>query len=270
MVAERTTELNEKVLKLDRSQKALLYMVEDLNKITAELKEERRKLELSNKELEAFTYSVSHDLRAPLRAINGFSKFLVEDYSDKLDKEGQRYIDTICENAARMDQLISDLLNLSRVSRVSLVPTKVKMDDLVTSMYYEMANPNEQKEFEFRIKNMPEAECDSTLMKQVWQNLISNALKYSSKSEIKKIEAGGFEKEGKNIYNLKDWGAGYDPKYAHKLFGIFQRLHTNDQFEGTGVGLAILQRIIHRHGGEAWSDGTIDKGATFYFSLPKN
>jgi PAS domain S-box-containing protein len=269
LVAERTAELNNKVIKLDNSQKALLYMVEDLNKITAELKEERRKLELSNKELEAFTYSVSHDLRAPLRAINGFSKFLIEDYSDKLDKEGKRYIDTICQNAIQMDQLISDLLNLSRVSRVSLVSTKVNMEELVTSMYYETASQDEQKAFDIRIKKMPEAECDSTLLKQVWQNLISNALKYSSKSEIKKIEAGGIEKEGKFIYYLKDQGAGYNPKYAHKLFGIFQRLHSNEQFEGTGVGLAIVQRIIYRHGGEVWADGNIDKGATFYFSLPK-
>jgi PAS domain S-box-containing protein len=269
LVVERTTQLNEKVLKLDKSQKALLYMVEDLNKITAELKEERHKLELSNKELEAFTYSVSHDLRAPLRAINGFSKFLVEDYSNKLDTEGQRYLDTICQNATRMDQLISDLLNLSRVSRLSPVPTKVKMEDIVSSMYYEMANQEEQRTFEINIKNMPEAECDSTLIKQVWQNLISNALKYSSKSEIKKIEAGGHENKDTLIYYLKDWGAGYDPKYAHKLFGIFQRLHGNDQFEGTGVGLAIVKRIIHRHGGKVWADGKIDQGATFYFSLPK-
>lgn len=269
LVAERTSELNEKVLKLDKSQKALLFMVEDLNEITAELKEERRKLELSNKELEAFTYSVSHDLRAPLRAINGFSKFLIEDYSDKLDKEGQRFIDTISQNASRMDQLISDLLNLSRVSRVSLVPTNVKMEDIATSMYYEMANQNEQKEFDITIKKMPEAKCDSTLVKQVWQNLISNALKYSSKSEFKKIEIGGNEKEGKTIYYIRDWGAGYDPKYSHKLFGIFQRLHTSDEFEGTGVGLAIVKRIIHRHGGEAWAEGHLDKGATFYFSLPK-
>jgi light-regulated signal transduction histidine kinase (bacteriophytochrome) len=131
-----------------------------------------------------------------------------------------------------------------------------------------MASQNEQKEFEIKIGKMPAAECDTTLIKQVWQNLISNALKYSSKAEIKKIEVGGNKKKGKNIYYIRDWGAGYDPKYGQKLFGIFQRLHTSEEFEGTGVGLAIVQRIIHRHGGEVWAIGNPGKGATFYFSLP--
>ena len=268
-VAERTEELNEKVIKLDRSQKAMLYMVEDLNKTTTELKEQRRKLEISNKELEAFTYSVSHDLRAPLRAINGFAKFLIEDYHKKLDNEGKRYINTIVDNAIKMDKLITDLLNLSRVTRGSLKYSGVDMKATILSMYSEVATENEKNTFELNIEKLPDISCDSGLIKQVWQNLLSNALKYSTKAKIKKIEITAKEGESEITYFIKDYGAGFNSEYKNKLFGVFQRLHREDEFTGTGVGLAIVQRIISRHGGKVGAEGEINKGATFYFSLPK-
>lgn len=267
-VAVRTLELKEKVAKLDKSQRAMLFMVEDLNKITAELKVERKKLEISNKELEAFTYSVSHDLRAPLRAINGYAKFLLEDYAGKLDEEGKRFIDTICQNAEKMDLLISDMLNLSRVSRTEMKYFEVDMEGLIRAVYAEVATPEEQKEFKMIIHPLPKVFCDHNLMKQVWHNLLGNALKYSSKSEKKEIVVEGRTEDGKAVFSIRDSGCGFDPKYTHKLFGVFQRLHRSEEYEGTGVGLAIVERIIRRHQGEVWAEGKPGLGAAFYFSLP--
>lgn len=269
-VAQRTAELEEKVQKLNKSQKAMLYMVEDLNLITQELKEERRKLKISNQELDAFSYSVSHDLRSPLRAIDGFSRFLLEDYAHKLDDEGKRLINVIRQNTAKMDVLISDLLNLSRITRVEINFVQVDMFATARSMFLEVATPAEKESFQIEIGNLPAANCDFGLIKQVWQNLIGNALKYSSKSLIKRIEIGHTEHDGKLCYFVKDEGIGFDPRYADKLFNAFQRLHKSDEFEGTGVGLAIVQRIIHRHGGEVWAEGETDKGAKFYFTLPNH
>jgi len=268
-VEERTVELQDKVEKLNKSQKAMLYMVEDLNSITAELQEERRKLELSNKELEAFAYSVSHDLRAPLRAINGFSGFLMEDYADKLDEEGKRLLSVIRKNADKMDALIADILNLSRISRAEMTLEEVSMYTLAKSKYDEIATEEEKQAFEFNISKLPPAVGDENLLGQLWQNLIGNALKYSSKSENKRIEIGYRENRDKVIYYIKDEGAGFNPKYKDKLFGVFQRLHKDNEFEGTGVGLAVVQRIVHRHGGEIWAESEVNKGAAFYFSIPR-
>jgi PAS domain S-box-containing protein len=268
-VRERTAELEEKVNKLNKSQKAMLFMVEDLNRITQELKEERRKLELSNKELDAFSYSVSHDLRSPLRAIDGFSRFLLEDYFDRLDDEGKRYIHVIRQNTQKMDTLISDILSLSRVSRTDIRQSSVDMQATARSMFLEIATDEEKQKFEFDLKEIPPVMCDFSLIKQVWQNLIGNALKYSSKSELQKIEIGAREDEAATTFYVKDWGTGFDPAYTDKLFGVFQRLHRADEFEGTGVGLAIVQRIVHRHGGQVWAESEPGKGATFFFSIPK-
>lgn len=266
-VAQRTAELEEKVQKLDKSQRALLYMVEDLNQVSKEVNEERRKLELSNKELDAFTYSVSHDLRAPLRAINGYSDFLLEDYAYKLDDEGKRFLRVIQNNASKMDRLITDMLNLSRISRAEMRMSKVDMGKVARSIFQELASREEQEQFVLEISTMPEVACDYSLIKQVWQNLIGNALKYSEKSEIKKIEIGSWEEEGKQVFFIRDYGAGFNPKYQDKLFGVFQRLHTEEEFKGTGVGLAIVQRIVSRHGGQVWAKSELQEGATFYFSL---
>ncbi len=269
VVDQRRAELAEKVHKLDKSQKAMLYMVEDMNQITHELKQERTKLEAANTELEAFTYSVSHDLRAPLRAIKGFSGFLLEDYKEKLDDDGRQYIHIISENASKMDRLITDLLNLSRVSRSSLKMTKTDMKQLALAILHETASEEEKKEFNITVGNLPPANCDASLTKQVWSNLIGNALKYSSKSDAKQIEIDALESENEITYFVKDSGIGFDDKFNEKIFGVFQRLHRDDEFEGSGVGLAIVQRIVQRQGGKIWAEGIPGKGATFFFSFPK-
>lgn len=267
-VAERTAELEEKVRKLDKSQKAMLFMVEDLNKMTSELKEERRKLQLSNQELEAFTYSVSHDLRAPLRAINGYSKFLVEDYADTLGEEGKRFIGTIRSNASKMDKLITDLLNLSRISRADMKLSTVDMQAVVKGVFQEFASDEEKQQFELLVDDLPEGQCDPSLIRIVWQNLLSNALKYSAYSDTKKLEISGTFNDQKVTFCIQDYGTGFDNKYVDKIFGVFQRLHKESEYEGTGIGLATVQRIIHRHGGEIWGEGEKGKGARFCFSLP--
>jgi PAS domain S-box-containing protein len=241
----------------------------EVERKTKELQERVAELELSNRELDAFSYSVSHDLRSPLRAINGFSKFLMEDYFDKLDDEGKRFLTIIQQNAVKMDNLISDMLDLSRISRVEMKLTTVNLGVTAKKIFQEIATQKEQKYFDLQIEKIPDTFCDLSLIRQVWQNLISNALKYSSKSEIKRIRISAEESETEIIYAIKDSGAGFDPKYSNKLFGVFQRLHSDEEFEGTGVGLAIVQRIVNRHGGKVWAESEPCKGATFYFSLPK-
>lgn len=226
-----------------------------------------QQLENANKELEAFAYSVSHDLRAPLRAISGFTKILTEDYANKIDTDGQRVCDVIQKEASRMGQLIDDLLSFSRLSRTSLQKVMTDMTKIVHQALEEVEGQYCENKIEIEITKLLPANVDISLIKQVWVNLISNAFKFSSKKDIIKIEVGSFENQGENIYFVKDNGSGFDMKYVDKLFGVFQRLHNINEFQGTGVGLAIVQRIIHRHGGRVWAEGEIDKGAKFYFSL---
>ena len=230
--------------------------------------ERTSQLEEANKELQAFAYSVSHDLRAPLRAINGFSEFIVEDYGDKLDPEGKRLLGLIRSNTQKMDQLITDILSLSRVARGEHKVSKVDMTKMALSMLSEIAEPGTREKVRFKIGKLPEAYADPTFMKQVWINLISNAIKFSSLRTKPQIEIGGYTESNFHIYFVKDNGVGFDPEYTHKLFGVFQRLHKAEEFEGTGVGLAIVQRIVHRHNGKVWAKGRVGRGATFYFSLP--
>ncbi|HOY32303.1 MAG TPA: YfiR/HmsC family protein [Bacteroidales bacterium] len=227
-------------------------------------------LENANQELEAFAYSVSHDLRAPLRAINGFTKILSEDYSEKIDAEGHRICGIIQNEAARMGQLIDDLLAFSRLSRSPMQTRPADMTALVKNVFEETKEQYPDNKVEFSLTPLLTADVDVNLLRQVWINYISNAFKFSSKKEIIKIQVGCYENPRENIYFVKDNGAGFDMKYADKLFGVFQRLHNINEFYGTGVGLAIVQRIIHRHGGRVWAEGEINKGATFYFSLPIN
>lgn len=245
--------------------------IRQLNKNLEErVKLRTSQLEAANEELEAFSYSISHDLRAPLRAVNGFSNFLYEDYADKLDDEGKRFINTIKQNAVRMDHLISDLLNFSRVSKSAMEKVKTNMENVAHSMYHELATNNEKQEFDIVLGKMPIVECDVALIKQVWQNLIGNALKYSEKSDNKKIELFANECEDETVFGIRDYGVGFNEKYKDKLFGVFQRLHSVEEFEGTGIGLAIVQRIVHRHGGRVWGSSKENEGACFYFTIPKD
>ncbi len=230
--------------------------------------ERTAQLEAANKELEAFSYSVSHDLRAPLRAIDGFSQIVLEEYAPRLDAEGNRLLHVIRSSTQKMGDLITDLLDLSRTSRGEMKLARVDMKALANSTYHEAASLEIRQKVSLSVDSLPEAYCDPSLMRQVWRNLISNAVKFTMPKEVRKIEIGGRADHDMNIYFIRDSGVGFNPAYAHKLFGVFQRLHKTEEFEGTGVGLAIVQRIIHRHGGKVWAEGKVGEGATFWFSLP--
>lgn len=231
------------------------------------LKERTGQLEELNKELESFTYSVSHDLRAPLRSINGYAKILAEDYAPLLDEEGQNIVKIVVRNAEKMGTLIDDLLDFSRLGRKEVSKTNINMTQLAGRIAHEQLHINAL----VSVDSMPSALGDYALISQVYQNLISNAIKYSSRKESPQIRVSSFQNEyDETVYYVRDNGAGFDMKYYHKLFGVFQRLHHDNEFSGTGVGLAIVKRIISKHGGEIWAEGTPNEGATFYFSLPKD
>jgi light-regulated signal transduction histidine kinase (bacteriophytochrome) len=225
-------------------------------------------LEAANKELEAFSYSVSHDLRAPLRSVHGFTKILLEDYEANLDEEGKRICGIISSSATQMGELIDDLLSFSRIGRSSMNPSAIDMKKMAKAVFEGMTSPTERKRIKLNIGKLQKAVGDVALLGQVWTNLISNAIKYSSKNDVSEISIGSKIAGDMIIYFIKDNGVGFDMQYSHKLFGVFQRLHTESEFEGNGVGLAIVQRIIFKHGGKVWAEGEVGKGATFYFSLP--
>lgn len=242
------------------------YAINIIYDIT-ERKKTERELETVNKELEAFSYSVSHDLRAPLRIMDSYAKIIVEDFGDKLDKEVIRLLDKITTNTKKMGHLIDDLLNFSRLVRKELNFRRVDMIGLVESIFAEQQLLLAGKAT-MKLEKLEPVLCDGNLIQQVWINLISNAIKYSSQREEPLIEIKSRVTDNEIIYSIKDNGIGFDMKYADKLFGVFQRLHNTSEFEGTGVGLALAQRIISRHGGRVWAEAEINKGATFYFSLP--
>ncbi|MEN3370005.1 MAG: hypothetical protein V7609_2148 [Verrucomicrobiota bacterium] len=224
-------------------------------------------LESANKELEAFSYSVSHDLRSPLRTVDGFSQAVLEDFGPQLPDEGRRYLQTIRDGAQRMGVLIDDLLTFSRLSRLPLHKENVDMGRMVRDTFAELDSEKQGRKIELKIGDLPKVHGDPALLKQVWINLLSNAMKYTRKREMAVIEVGSSRENGAATCFVSDNGTGFDMQYAHKLFGVFQRLHRTDEFEGTGVGLAIVQRVIHRHGGRVWAEATEGKGATFYFTL---
>jgi PAS domain S-box-containing protein len=230
--------------------------------------ERTAQLEVANKELEAFSYSVSHDLRAPLRAIDGFSRIFLEDYGDKCDAEGKRLINIIRDNTQKMGELIDDLLALSRLGRKEIDLSDIDVDRLVRELFSELGLETDKQKVQFNIKSLPDVCGDMGMLRQVFANLLLNAVKFTKTRETPVIEIGGYNEDSKNIYYVKDNGVGFDMRYKDKLFGVFQRLHSGEEFEGTGIGLAIVQRILNRHGGQIWAEGKVNEGATFYFTLP--
>ena len=233
------------------------------------VQERTAQLEAANKEMEAFTYSVSHDLRAPLRAVDGYTQILLEKHASHLNDDAQSICGNIREGAQRMGRLIDDLLAFSRLGRAEMQASTIDMHGLANSVFFELTTPESRESIDFRLQPLPRAEGDPTMVRQIWMNLISNALKFSSKRERPFIEVGWQEGTKETIYSIRDNGAGFDKQYVHRLFGVFERLHSTREFEGTGVGLAIVRRIVHRHGGRTWAEGETDKGATFYFTMPK-
>lgn len=239
--------------------------VTELNK---QLEENIHQLKSSNAELEAFSYSVSHDLRAPIRGMDGFISLFLENYLDKVDEEGQRLLNKVRKNVHKMGFLIDDLLSLSRIGMKDIERSEINMNELVHAVVDELQDMTESKEAQIKIHNLLPGGGDLALLKQVWINLISNSLKYSSKKEKPVIEIGSYIKTGQVVYYVKDNGVGFDMKYSNKLFGVFQRLHDPQEYQGTGVGLALVKRITNKHNGEVWAEGKENQGATFYFSLP--
>jgi signal transduction histidine kinase len=231
------------------------------------VQERTAQLAAANNELEAFSYSVSHDLRAPLRAINGYAMMLKDDHQEKLDPEAKRLLTAVISNANTMGQLINDLLAFSKMGKKDLMPHAIDMKSLAQSCLDDLTSNDGR--YNIRVEDLPSTPGDHVLLKQVWMNLLGNAVKYSSKEQSPQIEVGYKEDRNSVIYSIADNGVGFDMQYAHKLFGIFQRLHDQESFEGTGIGLALAKRIINKHGGEIWGESTPGKGATFYFSLPK-
>ncbi len=224
-------------------------------------------LETANKELEAFSYSVSHDLRAPLRAINGFAGILLEDFGPQLPAEAQHYLERVRNGGRRMGELIDDLLAFARLSRQPLNRQSVNMTQLAGEVLAEVAPAGSGRLIETRVGELSACQGDRVLLKQVWINLLSNAVKYSRGRTPAILEIGCEQIHGETAYFVRDNGVGFDMQYANKLFGVFQRLHRAEDFEGTGVGLAIVQRVIHRHGGRVWAASEPDRGATFYFTV---
>ena len=239
-----------------------------LRRAQLELERRNAELEAANKELEAFSYSVSHDLRAPLRAICGFASALEEDCAGALDAEGQRYLGLIRQNAGRMGRLIDDLLALARSSRSELRAADVDMTALAQEAFAELRAGAPERQIRFALGALPPAHCDRSLVRQVLTNLFSNAIKYTSRKPEAVIEISGPSGLSVNTYTVTDNGAGFDNKYSSKLFGVFQRLHSGEEFEGNGIELAIVKRIVERHGGRVWAEGEVGKGAAFHFTLP--
>lgn len=271
-IGRRSEALQEANRSLEREMAERQHADQALRDLNAQLEQRiadrTQELTAANKEMESFSYSVSHDLRTPLRAIDGYSRMLQEDYEAKLDDEGRRLLGVIRDNSQRMGQLIDDLLTFSRLGRKALATSDIDMRKMVDEVLKDIL-PSADRKPELMIGTLPSTHGDPALVRQVWANLLSNAVKFSSKNERPRVEIGGYSDGTHNIYCVKDNGAGFDMRYYDKLFGVFQRLHRVDEFAGTGVGLAIVQRVVTRHGGRAWAEGKVGEGAAFYFSLPK-
>jgi len=250
----------------DQSQRAVINILDDMSLEKTKVADVNQQLATANQELEAFTYSVAHDLRAPLRHIDGFSKMLEEE-TQALTDEAKRFVKRIRDGARQMGQLVDDLLNLARLGRKELSLQVTGLSTLAEETVAEVKKENAGREIEWKIGALPFVECDPGLMKQVFVNLFSNAAKYSRPRQLARIEVGTIDVDGQGAIFVRDNGVGFSMKYADKLFGVFQRLHRAEDFEGTGIGLATVQRIIRKHGGRIWAEAELDKGATFYFTL---
>ncbi|MEJ7767934.1 MAG: ATP-binding protein [Chitinophagaceae bacterium] len=263
---------NKKLVKENKAKKKraaqLIIANKELLFQNSEKAKRARELEVANKELESFSYSVSHDLRAPLRAINGFTQVLLEDYQEQFDEEVKNLLDEIVANSKKMGELIDNLLEFSRVGKQHVSKTEINMQALVDSVICDLRQQFPKLKTRFTGKIVGNIKADKHMLKQVFINLISNALKYSGKKEKAEIEVGSYDEKGNRVYYVKDNGVGFDMRYYDKLFGVFQRLHSNVEFEGTGVGLALIHKIITKHEGKVWAEAKVNEGACFYISLP--
>jgi light-regulated signal transduction histidine kinase (bacteriophytochrome) len=244
------------------------FDISDRKQAEVTIQQTTAQLQASNQELEAFAYSVSHDLRSPLRAIDGFSSALIEDYGDRFDDEARDYFDRIRRNIQRMGTLIDDLLRLSRVSRSEMQYVDVNLSDLVQEQIDELQSINPERQVKFAIVPNIIVSADRALMQVVISNLVQNAWKFTSHHDSAMIEFGVLQQEERLTYFMRDDGAGFNMTFANMLFGVFQRLHNTNEFPGTGIGLATVQRAIHRHGGKVWAEGVVEQGATIYFTVP--
>lgn len=249
---------------------AVIFMdVTDRKQAEIELKKQSDLLKEANKELESFSYSVSHDLRAPLRAIEGYSHLIMKRQADKFDEETLRQFQLIGDNTRMMGRLIDDILAFSRLGKQAVAMSEIDMESLITTVWEDFRIINHNRQMTLKMDRLPPGMGDRALIRQVLVNVLANAVKFTKIREITVVEAGGYAKDGHNVYYIRDNGIGFDMKYYDKLFNVFQRLHSTDDYEGTGIGLAFIQRIIQRHGGRVWARGEVDRGATFYFTLPR-
>ena len=254
--------------KADHINREMAAEIAERKRVEQLLEAQRQELEDSNKELEAFSYSVSHDLRAPLRAIDGYGRILIEDYEDRFDTEGRRVLGVISSETQRMGRLVDDLLAFSRLGRQKLQRSDIDMTALAQDVFEELSAQAPERALQLELNQLPVARGDRAMIRVALSNLLSNAVKFTRNEDPAVIEIGSGLEDGQTVYFVKDNGVGFDMQYAQKLFGVFQRLHSTEEFEGTGVGLALVQRVIHRHGGRVWAEGIVNEGATFSFSLP--
>ena len=264
-LAQTVEQLKAEIEERQRAEAALQRLNADLEQRVAQ---RTAHLEAANRELNAFTYSISHDLRVPLRAIAGFSHILNDEYHNILDGEGQRLLGVIRQNTVKLESLIDDILVLLRISQNKPLLSTTDMYRMVDTIYQQKATPEERAKINFDLQPLTPGYVDSLLIKMVWEQLLSNAIKFSSPREHPSIEVSSRVEKEVVVYCIKDNGVGFNPQYYHKLFGLFERLHKVGQFEGKGVGLAIVKRIVERHGGAVWAESTPDQGAAFYFSIP--
>lgn len=263
---EALDELDTVAWTLDRTAEDLRLAVTTLSALNEDLE---KRVGERTRELESFSYSISHDLRAPLRAINGYSRILIENYAGRLDEEGRRLLGRVCGNAVRMGQLIDDMLQFSRLGQQEPAMAVIDMENLVRSVFADLQASIAGRKVQLAIGALPPAMGDAALIRQVLVNLLTNAVKFTQPRDVASIEVSGSLEEGLGVYCVRDNGVGFDMQYAGKLFGVFERLHRQDEFEGTGIGLAIVKRVVTRHGGRVWAEGRLNEGTAVYFTLPQ-